>query len=91
MNDPLVVELETIEEKTAIDMPFFEQADERAKKAKTIVVTSAEQTKVEKKRKQLKKDGMATIIKYLIIPYFQQQEGFVKRKEARRKEKCIDL
>lgn len=121
MNDnPLAVELKKVEEKTAIElrntfMPFFEQADEWAKKAKAIVVTNAEQTKemelarqarlnlknirveVEKKRKQLKEeslrtgkaiDGMANIIKYLIIPveeYLQQQEDFVKQQEARRK------
>lgn len=119
-NNPLAIELKQIEEKTAIElrntfMPFFEQADEWAKKAKAIIVTSADQVKemelarqarlnlknirveVEKKRKQLKEeslrtgkavDGMANIIKFLIVPveeYLQQQEDFVKQQEEKRK------
>jgi len=101
-------------------MPFFEQANELAKKAKAIVVTSENQTDdmtaarnmrlamktirvdVDKKRKILKEDvvregkaidGMANIIKFLIVPveeHLQEQEDFVKIREENRKAELVE-
>lgn len=119
-SNSLAVELERVEEKTAMElrnvfMPFFESAEEWARKAKTIVITDAGQVKemelarearlelknirlnVDRTRKILKEeslrkgkaiDGMANVIKYLIIPveeYLQKQENFVKLQEERLK------
>lgn len=122
-NDALSLELQKndVGEETTLAlrstfMPFFEEADELAKTAKVLVVTSENQTEemdraremrleikairimVDKNRKNLKEevvrkgkaiDGMANIIKFLIVPveeHLQKQEDFVKIREARFKE-----
>src|SRR3990167_10145901 len=114
------IEKETALELITVFMPFFEQTDEWAKKAKEILVTDISQIKemglarearlglkdirveVEKKRKVLKEeslrkgkaiDGMANIIKFLIIPieeHLQEQEDFVKRQEEKRKSELVE-
>ena len=96
-------------------MPFFEQAEEWAKKAKEINITDVTQIKemqlardtrlnlrtirinVEKTRKELKEeslrkgkaiDGIANVIKFLIVPieeHLQEQENFVIIQEEKRK------
>ena len=127
-NDVLSLELQKndVGEETTLAlrstfMPFFEEANELAKKAKAIVVTSEDQTDdiataremrlaikgirviVDKERKTLKEevvrkgkaiDGMANIIKFLIVPveeHLQLQEDFVKIREDKRKTELVEI
>ena len=114
-----------VEKETALSLlneftPFFKQAEEWKKKAKSIIITDASQVEemgrarearlvlknirvdVEKKRRAMKEeslrkgkaiDGIANIIKFLIVPietYLQEQEDFVKFQEEKRKAKLQD-
>lgn len=126
-NNALALQLKenNIEQETAISlknsfMPYFEQAEMLGKKAKEIVIKSADQIEeikiarearlqlknirvnVERTRKELKEeslrkgkaiDGLANVIKYLIVPieeHLQKQEDFVKIQEQLKKDQLRD-